>query len=152
MGYSSQKQMNSCAKLLRAAPPLLIPRTYRYFLIGPSIHEQNVWVIRVVRYPVLPWPPSDPPAKFLACRASLAGSARPSLHTTDRSARVLPYPVPVPHTWVRPLPPRAASRLSGLVRRLRCSSPNSLSVLASVTGRPTSVKFGHGPGPRSKCQ
>ena len=28
--------------------------------------------------------------------------------------------------WVRPLPPRAASRLSGLVRRLRCSSLNSV--------------------------
>jgi hypothetical protein len=56
---------------------------------------------------------------------------------TDRSARVLP------HIWVRPLPPRAASRLSGLVRRLRCSSLNS--VLACV-GRLRS-----GPGPRSKC-
>ena len=28
--------------------------------------------------------------------------------------------------WVRPLPPRAASRLSGLVRRLRCFALNSI--------------------------
>jgi len=47
-------------------------------------------------------------------------------------------------TWVRPLPPRAASRLSGLVRRLRCSSLNSIHAMCQAD-------FGQGLGPHSKC-
>jgi len=45
----------------------------------------------------------------------------------------------LPRIWVRPLPPRAASRLSGLVRRLRCSSLHG--VLAECR-----ANLGQGPG------
>ena len=54
----------------------------------------------------------------------------------------------LPHIWV------SASRLSGLVRRLRCSSRHRA---ARTIYQPISIlamcpaDFGHGPGPRSKC-
>ena len=51
----------------------------------------------------------------------------------------------VPRIWVRPLPPRAASRLSGLVRLLRCS-PFRLSSLLAMRR----ADFGQGLGHRFK--
>ena len=49
----------------------------------------------------------------------------------------------LPRIWVRPLPPRAASRLSGLVRRLGCSSLNSVLAMCQAD-------FGQGLGPHAK--
>jgi len=70
------------------------------------------------------------PEIFSTSRTSLAGSAHLSSLTADQSARVLP------RIWVRPLPPRAASRLSGLARRLRCFVPKQRP--CGVSGRPRS--------------
>ena len=53
---------------------------------------------------------------FSTSRTSLTGSARPSSFKPIEAHGYY-------RAWVRPLPPRAASRLSGLVRRLRCFVP-----------------------------
>jgi len=58
-------------------------------------------------------PPSE---HFSISRTSLTGSARPSSFKPVEAHGYY-------RAWVRPLPPRAASRLSGLVRRLRCFVP-----------------------------
>ena len=61
----------------------------------------------------------QPTNQFLSTsRISLTGSARPSSFKPVEAHGYRYY-----RAWVRPLPPRAASRLSGRVRRLRCFVP-----------------------------
>ena len=72
-----------------------------------------------------------------------AGGALVGCYEPTCQMLLFPY-TPYYSTWVRPLPPRATSRLSGLARCLRCSSPNS--VLATYQ-----ADFGQGLGPPSKC-
>ena len=68
-------------------------------------------------------PPSDPPVNIsrLVELPSLGQHALPPLLPIEAHGYY--------RAWVRPLPPRAASRLSGLVRRLPASSLNSVLVM-----------------------
>ena len=98
---------------------------------GQTIGGRWVGVPRAVSFHgLLSGPASDPPVNIsrLVELPSLGQHALPPLLPIEAHGYY--------RAWVRPLPPRAASRLSGLVRRLRRSSLNS--VIRSVG--PTSVR------------
>ena len=66
--------------------------------------------------------------------SEMASNSRPTTGGTGTTAQ-----------WVRPLPPRAASRLSGLARRLRCSLSNSFTRRRDDPGRIEAVQKVHTP-------
>ena len=116
---------NRCNSTLLPHVPGIVP-----YGMGKRSGDDGWWYLeQSPSTACLAGPLVTPQRNFRHSRNSLAGPARPSSLTTDRSARVLP------RIWVRPLPSRDASRLSGLVvRRLRCFVPKQRP--CGVSGRP----------------